>query len=142
MKLLKAIPKGRQGNRETTSAAQGWVSDPQNIWSNTQIANLFLYERLLPLPPQSMQVDARELTIRTIYSHTNIILVFEPNLPYLCDMIRLPKQETVDHYHNYLTKLLPNYRPHVSAYKSQHHPSDMWVSMYNHVDTHILAGGT
>jgi len=83
-----------------------------------------------------MQVDAPESTIRIIYSHTNSTLVLQPNLPYLCD-IRLPKQQTVDHYYDYFTKLLPNYRLHVSAYKSHYNPSDMWVLMYNHVGTHI-----
>jgi hypothetical protein len=79
---------------------------------------------------------------QNVYSHTNNTLAFQPNLPHLCNVIRLPKQKIVDHHHTYLTKLLSKYRLHVSAYKSHHHLSNMWVSTYNHVDTHILAGGT
>ena len=41
----------------------------------------------LPLPTQSLQVDAPELTIRTIYWHTNNTLAFEPNLPRLCNVV-------------------------------------------------------
>lgn len=44
---------------------------------------------------------------------------------YLSDTVRPRKQQTVYHKYNCLTKLLPNYRPHVSAYKSHHHPSNV-----------------
>lgn len=121
-----------EGNSESSRSSGNHVSCIGLVFRllehSVKLANLVLYERL-PLPPQSLQADALELTIRTIYSHTNNTLPFEPNLPHWSNVIRLPKQETIDYYyHNYLTKLLPKYRLRVSVYKSYHHLSNMWVS--------------